>query len=507
MTTPNHKPMDRIGKYTILERIGKGGMGIVYRALDTVLRREVALKTHTVGADPDVQSVERFFREARVVASFKHQNIVTLFDLGRDGDKVFIAMELLKGEDLTGVLTGGRHLSLEEKLYIVESVSRGLAHAHDRNIIHRDIKPRNVFLTDEGDVKLLDFGLAHIAYSTLTEVGQIVGTPFYMSPEQVLGEKADPRSDIFSLGSLFYELLTGVRAFEGENLERIFNGIVNEDPTPIRELDPMIPEELVRIVSKMMSKPADRRYANVDVVLRALSRFRGFLKQHKTQLRDEAQHALSELGSLTHQNQEIVSQHEIASPSPELTSTLQRKDLSYMSLVGLRDGANLQLRRLELLIDDFATAPDDTDNNDEDPTMAMPEPPAKAAKDARERKRRHEKADAQFRAAHTHYASGDLAAGLLLVCAALRLNPDHEGARLLAEKVRISIVRLAETILDGDNEPKHFDVLVAALLAIGEPGGERNILDGDSTHRRGEIAGLSDIFLSGLPKGETDSKL
>ena len=498
--------MDRIGKYNILERIGKGGMGIVYRALDTVLHREVALKTHTVGPEPDVQSVERFFREARVVASFKHQNIVTVFDLGHDGDKVFIAMELLEGEDLTGVLTGGRHISLEEKLHIVESVSRGLAHAHDRGITHRDIKPRNVFLTDAGDIKLLDFGLAHIAYSTLTEVGQIIGTPFYMSPEQVVGEKADPRSDIFSLGTMFYELLTGVRAFGGENLEQIFDGIVNDDPTPIRELDPTIPEELARIVSKMMSKSADRRYANIDALLQDLSRFRGFLKQYKTQLRDEASRAFKELGSLAHHNQKTVSQHEIASPSPELTSTLQREDLSYMSLVGLRDGANLQLRRLELLIDDFASAPDDS-GDDDDPTVTMYEPPVKAASDPREQKRRHEKADAQFRAAHTHYSGGDLAAGLLLVCAALRLNPDHQGAGVLAEKVRISIVRLAETILDGDNEPKHFDVLVAALLAIGEPGGERNILGGDSTHGRGEIAGLSDILLSGLPKGKADSEV
>ena len=501
--TINDEPTNRIGKYNILERIGKGGMGIVYRALDTVLHREVALKIHTVGPDPDVQSVERFFHEARVVASFKHQNIVTVFDLGRDGDKVFIAMDLLEGKDLTGVLTGGRHISLEQKLHIVESVSRGLAHAHDRGIIHRDIKPRNVFLTDAGDIKLLDFGLAHIAYSTLTEVGQIIGTPFYMSPEQVLGEKADPRSDICSLGSLFYELLTGVRAFDGENLEQIFDGIVNDDPTTIRELDPTIPKELARIVSKMMSKSADRRYANIDALLRALSRFRGFLKQYKAQLREEASRAFKELGALAHHNQEVVSQHEIASPSPELTSTLQRENLSYTSLVGLRDEANLQLRRLELLIDDFATAPDDPDENDA--TITMYEPPLKAAGDAREQKRRHENADAQFRAAHTHYSGGDLAASLLLVCEVLRLNPDHEGAGVLAEKVRISIVRLAETILDGDNEPKHVDVLVAALLAIGEPGGERNILGGDSTHGRGEIAGLSDILLSGLPKGKADS--
>ena len=286
--------MNKIGKYNILERIGKGGMGIVYRALDTVLHREVALKTHTVGPDPDVQSVERFFREARVVTSFKHENIVTVFNLGRDGDMVFIAMDLLEGEDLTGVLKGGRHISLEQKLHILECVSRGLAHAHDRGIIHRDIKPRNVFLTDAGDVKLLDFGLAHIAYSTLTEIGQIIGTPFYMSPEQVLGEKADPRSDIFSLGSLFYELLTGVRAFEGEKLEQIFDRIVDDEPTPIRELDPTIPEELARIASKMISKSADRRYANIDALLRDLSRFRGFLRQYKTQLRDKASGTLRE---------------------------------------------------------------------------------------------------------------------------------------------------------------------------------------------------------------------
>ena len=496
--------MDRIGKYNILERIGKGGMGIVYRALDTVLHREVALKTHTIGPDPDVQTIERFFREARVVASFKHQNIVTLFDLGRDDDKVFIAMELLEGEDLTGVLRGGRHLALEEKLYIVESVSRGLAHAHDRNIVHRDIKPRNVFLTDEGDVKLLDFGLAQIAFSTLTEVGQIIGTPFYMSPEQVLGEKANARSDIFSLGSLFYELLTGVRPFDGANLERIFDGIVNLDPTPMRELDPTIPKELARIASKMMSKSADRRYANIDAVLRDLSRFRGFLKQYKAQLRDETNRTLRELGSLTRRHQEVVSQHEIAPPSPELTSTLQRDDLSYMSLVGLRDGANLQLRRLELLIEDFPTTPDDS-SDDEDPTGMMYAPPVKPAGDAREQKRRHDKADDEFSAAQTYFSGGDLAASLRLVSEALRLDPDHEGAVVLAEQVRTSIASLVDSLpasSDSDSEPRHFDVLVAALLAIGEPGGERNILGGYSTHGRGDIAGLSDIFLSGLPKGE-----
>ncbi len=494
--------MDKVGRYTISEQIGKGGMGVVYRALDTVLRREIALKTHTVGPDPDLQSVERFFREARVIASFKHRNIVTVFDLGRDDDKVFIAMELLEGEDLTGVLSAGRHISLEEKLRIVESVSKGLAHAHDRGIVHRDIKPRNVFVTHDGDVKLLDFGLAHIAYSTLTEAGQIIGTPFYMSPEQVLGEKANPRSDIFSLGTLFYELLTGERAFGRPSLDQIFDAIVNEEPTPVQELDPTIPEELARIVAKMMHKSADRRYANVDELLRGLSRFQAFLRQYKSQLREETVRALKELSSVAQRHQNIVLEHEVSVPPPELPNTLVKEDVSYMSLVGLRDGANLQLRRLELLVDDFAVA--DQSPNDTDAAMTVYEPSVKKTGDAREQTRRYEQAEERYQSARAHYANGDLAASLRLVSDALRLNPNHSGSGELAEQVRTSIAGLVDDLPTGGDEPKHFDVLVAALLAIGEPGGERHILGGDASHEDREIAGLSDIMLSGLPKEKAD---
>jgi serine/threonine protein kinase len=495
--------MFRIGKYNILERIGKGGMGVVYRARDTVLEREVALKTHTVGDEPDAQSVERFFREARVVASLKHQNIITVFDLGQERDKVFIAMEILEGEDLTGVLSGGRHISLEAKVHIVESVARGLAHAHDRGIVHRDIKPRNVFLCHDGTVKLLDFGLAHIAYSTLTVTGQIIGTPFYMSPEQALGEKASASSDIFSLGSLFYELLTGVRAFERPNLERIFDAIVHDEPTPIRELDPTIPEELVRIVSKMMAKTADRRYRNVDLVLRDLSRFDGFLAQYKTQLRREASRALEELNSLARHHGELVAEHDVTLPPPELNTTVEREDLSYMSLVGLRDGASLQLRRLELLVEDFAPPPDEGDD-ESDSTLTIYPSAVEPAADAREHRRRRDTANERYRAAGTHYARGDLAASLRLVSEALRLDPDHDGALELAEKVRVSIVRLVDAVTIGNAEAKHFDILVAALLAIGEPGGERHILAGQSSHGQTEISSLSDIFLSGLPRDKAD---
>lgn len=498
--------MNKVGRYTISEQIGKGGMGVVYRALDTVLRREVALKTHTVGPEPDVQSVERFFREARVIASFKHRNVVTVFDLGRDGDKVFIAMELLEGEDLTGMLSAGRHVSLEEKLRIVESVSQGLAHAHDRGIVHRDIKPRNVFVTHDGEVKLLDFGLAQIAQSTLTEAGQIIGTPFYMSPEQVLGEKANPRSDIFSLGTLFYELLTGERAFGRPNLDEIFDAIVNDDPRPIREIDPTIPEELARIVAKMMHKSPDRRYGSVDELLRSLSRFQKFFRQYKSQLRDETRRLLGELGSVARRHPVIVVDHDVTLPSPDLPDKLEREDLSYMSLVGLRDGANLQLRRLELLIDDFAETDASEDRDFSNATMTLYEPLVKQPGDAREQKRRYQQAEERYHAARAHYTNGDLASSLRLVTDALRLNPNHPGSGELAEQLRTSITGLVDTLPSRGEEPKHFDVLVAALLAIGEPGGERNILGGSASHGRREIDGLSDILLSGLPKDRGEPK-
>jgi len=352
--------LEKIGKYKILRRIGKGGMGVVYRALDTVLEREVALKIHIVGAEPNVEAVERFFREARVIASLKHPNIVTVFDLGQEDDKVFIAMELLEGSDVTALMASGEHLTFETRLHIAENIAQGLAHAHHRGVVHRDIKPRNVFVTHAGEVKLLDFGLAHIAFSTLTEVGQIVGTPFYMSPEQVSGGKADPRSDIFSLGALTYELLTDKKAFDGENLQIIFDEILRCAPKPIRRLVPAIPEELSRIVSKMMNKAVELRYQNADDLVGDLTRFRRFLGQYKKQLRGDARRTLSQVTVLAHQNQALFSREGIGSPSKRLTDSLEREDVSYMSLVGLKDGASLHLRRLEKLVEsaDQASASD-----------------------------------------------------------------------------------------------------------------------------------------------------
>ena len=499
--------MERIGKYKILRQIGKGGMGVVYRALDTVLEREVALKIHTVGAEPNVEAVERFFREARVIASLKHPNIVTVFDLGQENDKVFIAMELLEGSDVTALMASGEHLTFETRLRIAESIAQGLAHAHHRGVVHRDIKPRNVFVTHAGEIKLLDFGLAHIAFSTLTEVGQIVGTPFYMSPEQVVGGKADPRSDIFSLGALIYELLTDKKAFDGENLQIIFDEIVRCAPKPIRELVPAIPAELSRIVSKMMNKAVDQRYQTADDLISDLTRFRRFLGQYKKQLREEARRTLTQVTDLAHQNQDLFSREGIGSPSKRLTDSLERDDVSFMSLVGLKDGASLHLRRLEKLVESAAQA----SASDSDRTLSIYEATWTRMRPLSGAMQRDAvRADEKLEAAETSFSTGDLAGSLRLVCDALRIAPAHQRAEQLAERIRIGIVRLAD-VLAPPPGPTQVEVLVAALLAIGETGAEQAMLHSESSHDHRTIAGLSDVFLSGLPsegpqKTESDTE-
>ncbi|HEY7699187.1 MAG TPA: serine/threonine-protein kinase, partial [Vicinamibacteria bacterium] len=312
-----------IGKYAVLGELGKGGTGVVYRAIDPTLEREVAIKRQTVdGAEKD-ESIQRFLREARLIARLEHRNIVTVFELGQDRDGIYIVMELLRGEDLSETLSSRRHLSLEQKLRILIEVGRGLSHAHRRGVIHRDVKPRNVFLTEDGDVKLLDFGLAHISQSTLTVTGQVMGSPHYMSPEQVLGKRADPRSDIFSLGSLFYELLTGQKPFNASTLPEVFDRILGAEPEPLRGLEPAVEKGLSQIVSRMMRKAVEERYSTVDELLNDVSRFGRGLERQKLELRQHVEAGARKLRTL-------LASHPAAPPqagasTARLLSTVERQ--------------------------------------------------------------------------------------------------------------------------------------------------------------------------------------
>jgi serine/threonine protein kinase len=205
----------RIGKYEVVALLGRGGMGAVYRGFDPVLEREVALKVMLPQIADDPEQKLRFEREARAVARLAHPSVVTVYDLGYHTDgSPYIVMELLRGQDLATILKSGTKLSIERSTSIILPVLEGLGLAHKRGIVHRDIKPPNIFVTDDEAVKIMDFGIARFTSTVATNSGMVIGTAAYMSPEQVRGEPVDGRSDLFSTGIVLCELLTGSRPFQ-----------------------------------------------------------------------------------------------------------------------------------------------------------------------------------------------------------------------------------------------------------------------------------------------------
>ena len=263
----------RIGKYAITGRIGRGGMGMVYRAYDEVLEREVAVKTLTLEGSLDDESRHRFAIEAKAAARLQHPNIITVYELGEDRGLPFIAMELLPGTDLDALMRSGEHLMLQEKLDLVIQVCRGLAYAHDHKINHRDIKPSNVRVLEDGTVKIMDFGIAKLGATSLTKTGMMVGTVHYMSPEQVRGQTLDGRSDLFSVGVILYELLAGRRPFVGEGVTAVLYKIVHEEPPEldVGELGAQA-AGLQDTMRRTLAKDREQRPATAAVLADELSR-------------------------------------------------------------------------------------------------------------------------------------------------------------------------------------------------------------------------------------------
>jgi tetratricopeptide (TPR) repeat protein len=286
--------LDRIGKYKILARIGQGAMGEVYKAHDPLLNRYVAIKTiaSSVGADP--QFPLRFKREAQAAAQLNHPHIITVFDFGEAEGITYMAMELLEGRDLKDVIVTGGLPSLREQLAVMQQVCDGVAFAHSKGVVHRDLKPSNIHIQPNGQVKVLDFGLARIETSDMTRTGTVMGTPYYMSPEQVRGEKATARSDVFSLGSVFYEVLTRRRAF-GDNPHEALLRIPGQEPEPIRQLVPHTPDLVVAVVERALAKDPQKRYADASAMAAMLRRVQQSLPP--TLLYDEARAGADEAES------------------------------------------------------------------------------------------------------------------------------------------------------------------------------------------------------------------
>jgi eukaryotic-like serine/threonine-protein kinase len=256
-----------ISRYRIVEKLGEGGMGVVYKAEDTKLHRTVALKFLTAEATGSREHQARFLKEAEAAAALEHPNITTIFDIGEEDGQTFIAMSLVEGKTLAEKISE-RPLPLEEALHIAGQVGEALQVAHERGIVHRDIKPANIMITPDGRVKVMDFGLAHLAGQTrITKTGTIMGTPAYMSPEQAEGQELDRRSDIWSLGIVLYEMVTGQLPFRGNTDPAVLRAILDDQPEPMTAIRVGTPPELDRIVAKALEKEPGQRYQGMADLL------------------------------------------------------------------------------------------------------------------------------------------------------------------------------------------------------------------------------------------------
>jgi serine/threonine-protein kinase len=265
-----------LGRYEISGELGRGAMGIVYEGKDPTIHRTVAIKTLRLTEFDETELAdikERFFREAESAGLLNHPNIVSIYDAGEEHDLAYIAMEYLKGGDLAEFIKKDKLLPLRDVLHIITQVAEALDYAHSKDVVHRDIKPANIMLLkDTGNIKVTDFGIARITSSSKTKTGVVLGTPSYMSPEQVSGKKIDGRSDIFSLGVVMYEMLTGQKPFVSEDMTSLMFQIAKEAHTSVRKVNPKIPPVIEKIVDKALVKEADQRYNRAGVMAEHLKK-------------------------------------------------------------------------------------------------------------------------------------------------------------------------------------------------------------------------------------------
>ncbi len=258
--------MEKIGKYTVVDLLGKGAMGIVYKALDPDIDREVAIKTIRFDLISDESEKNelmlRFMREARAAGKLLHPNIITIYDVAKEEDMTYIVMQYVEGLSLQKWITSRKKIAIQDIVRLMIQICEALDYAHRNGIVHRDIKPANILLENNGKSFIVDFGVAHVEMSTMTQTGATIGTPSYMSPEQVMGKKIDKRSDIFSLGTILYELLSGRKPFEGESITTVIYKIVNEEAPPLSQARKDIPPDFWPIIQKALAKDPEKRYSS-----------------------------------------------------------------------------------------------------------------------------------------------------------------------------------------------------------------------------------------------------
>ena len=264
----------KLGRYEIQRELGKGAMGIVYEGFDPNIGRRVAIKTarrDTLEKSGRAEELmERFLREARAAGALNCPNIITIYDADEEDGTAFIAMEFISGKDLSQIFRLRKRFDSEEAVEICSTICEALAIAHKQGVVHRDVKPSNVMVLDDGTIKVADFGIARVSNSELTQEGSMIGTPHYMSPEQFMGHKVDGRSDLFSVGIILYEMLTGEKPFSGEALSTVMHAVLKVSPISPVDLNYAVNPCLSKVVMKALSKEPAKRYADGIVMARAL---------------------------------------------------------------------------------------------------------------------------------------------------------------------------------------------------------------------------------------------
>ena len=256
-----------IGKYEIVSKVGIGSMGAVYKAVDPLIKRKVAIKTikkELLNSAEDFDLLKRFQQEAQAIGQLHHPNITAIYEYGEDSGESFIAMTFAEGRDLKSYFDKQEKFSLEAVCHMMEQLLDALAFSHKHNIYHRDIKPANIIVQDDGSIMVTDFGIARLESSDLTQAGTVMGTPSYMSPEQLIGQRVDGRTDIFSSGVILYQFLTGEKPFTGSTVASIMHKIMNVPHVPPSDIDMTIPAYFDDILSKSLAKKRDARYANAE---------------------------------------------------------------------------------------------------------------------------------------------------------------------------------------------------------------------------------------------------
>ena len=257
-----------IGRFRVLGELGRGAMGIVYEAADDLLGRPVAIKTINMSADlaDRADHEARFLQEAKAAGGLSHPNVVTVYDVGRESDVLYMAMELLDGEELRDILARGE-LPLATAVDIAAQVADGLAFAHERGVVHRDIKPSNIMVLPGGKVKIMDFGIARVRTSDVkTQTGLRLGSPRYMAPEQLLGQGVDQRADIFALGVVLYEMLAGIAPFGGDDVQEVMFRVASFDPPAPSRINPAVPTVLDLVVARAIAKDPAQRYQDAQAL-------------------------------------------------------------------------------------------------------------------------------------------------------------------------------------------------------------------------------------------------